>query len=401
MSRAVVVENVSKVYKHYWGPRSLLKEILFRVPSHHPFWALKEVSFEIGEGEAFGIIGDNGAGKSTLLKILTGTAFPTMGEAVVKGKVSALLELGAGFHPEFTGLENIYFNGALMGLGREDVKSRDQDIIDFSGLQEFIDKPVKTYSSGMFLRLGFAVATGFTPDVLIIDEALAVGDQRFQKKCTDRILNFKQAGKTILFCSHNLYQVRNLCDRALWLDRGRPQALGPAAEIVDLYTDHLREDQRETSGEEVAGFSMVRKKDGGGRVCWIEEVRLLDEGGQPRHEFASGETLQLEVRAHFNSDFHGTPGVAVALVRNDDLCLYATSSTMDGIKLKDAGGETFCAKMILPKIPLLSGRYHFNVVTTDQDNMQAYDIRERLESFTVRHSGNEVGITRFHHEWRV
>ena len=210
MRAAIRVSGLSKIYKLYWGPRSLFKEMFFRIPSHHALWALRDIDLEISEGEAFGLIGRNGAGKSTLLKILTGTAFPTSGSMEIQGRVSALLELGAGFHPDFSGRENIFFNGALLGYSHEEIRQREQEIIEFSELEEFIDRPIKTYSSGMYVRLGFAVVTGFDPSILIIDEALAVGDQSFQKKCTDRILHFKQVGKTILFCSHNLYQVKTL-----------------------------------------------------------------------------------------------------------------------------------------------------------------------------------------------
>ena len=181
MRPAVRVSQLSKVYKLYWGPRSLFREMLLRVPSHQPFWALREISFEVGEGEAFGIIGENGAGKTTLLQILAGATSPTSGSVNLEGKASALLELTAGFHPDFTGRQNIYFNGALAGLNRDQIRESESEIIAFSELREFIDKPVKTYSSGMYVRLGFALATGFDPSILVIDEALAVGDQRFQK----------------------------------------------------------------------------------------------------------------------------------------------------------------------------------------------------------------------------
>ena len=280
MNPLIRVCALSKVYKFYWGPRSLFKEMFLRIPAHHALWALKDISLEIEEGEAFGLVGRNGAGKSTLLKILTGTAYPTSGSVNIRGKISALLELGAGFHPEFSGRDNIYFNGALTGHSRREIERREQEIIEFSELEEFIDKPVKTYSTGMYVRLGFAVATGFDAAILIIDEALAVGDQSFQKKCTDRILGLKQAGKTILFCSHNLYQVKTLCDRALWLNRGMSQGLGPAAEIVDRFTDYLREDQRvppEGDRSEVATTQANAPDRTSREVCWIERVRLLDQ----------------------------------------------------------------------------------------------------------------------------
>jgi lipopolysaccharide transport system ATP-binding protein len=393
MTPAVDVKTLSKVYKHYWGPRSLLKEVLLGVPAHTPQWALRDVSFELTEGEAFGIVGNNGAGKSTLLKILAGTAFPTSGRAVVSGRVSALLELGAGFHPDFSGRENIYFNGALLGLARDEIQAREREIIDFSELDEFIDKPVKTYSSGMFLRLAFAVAIGFDPSVLIIDEALAVGDQHFQKKCTDRIMQFKRDRKTIIFCSHNLYQVKTLCDRALWLDRGNVVALGPAASVVDQYTNEMR-DERD-SAEKAEG----RKSAGGNTLgCLIEEVRLLNFQGQPTTEFSPGDSVRLDVRAYFSPHFKGKPGIGVSIVRNDGFHLYTVSSAGDGVDLQELEPGRFGATLIFPNIPLLSGVYHFNVVTTDQDNFQAYHVVECAASFTI-HSPQENGSVKLEYQW--
>jgi len=391
MSTAIVVSHVSKVYKHYWGPRSLLKEILLGVTSHSRQWALKDVSFELEEGEAFGVVGDNGAGKSTLLKILAGTAFPTQGDVKVSGRISALLELGAGFHPEFTGRENIYFNGALQGMSREEIKEREDEIIEFSELSEFVDKPVKTYSSGMFLRLGFAVATGFDPAILIIDEALAVGDQHFQKKCTDRIMQFRRESKTILFCSHNLYQVKTLCDRALWLDRGAVMAIDSSARVVDQYTNELRQERKPTKGE-----SFERPKDS--LDCAIERVATLDAAGRPCNDFTTGDCLRLDVWAFFGERFQGTPGIAASIVRNDGLLFYTTTSTKDGVKLLELEPGHFYGSLVFPSLPLLSGLYYFNVVTTDQENLQAYHIVERAVTFTVQ-SPTDSGSVKLEHHW--
>jgi ABC-type polysaccharide/polyol phosphate transport system ATPase subunit len=391
MSTAVVVNHVSKVYKHYWGPRSLLKEILLGVAAHSRQWALKDVSFELEEGEAFGVVGDNGAGKSTLLKILTGTAFPTAGQVKVSGRTSALLELGAGFHPEFTGRENIYFNGALQGLSREEIKEREDEIIGFSELSEFVDKTVKTYSSGMFLRLGFAVATGFDPAILIIDEALAVGDQHFQKKCTDRITQFRRDGKTIIFCSHNLYQVKALCDRALWLDRGAVMAIDSSARVVDQYTNELREERKPTDGD-----ASGRTKES--LDCAIERVAILDATGHPCNDFTTGDCLRLDVWAFFGDRFQGTPGIAASIVRNDGVLFYTTTNTKDGAKLLELEPGHFYGSLIFPSLPLLSGLYYFNVVTTDQDNLQAYHIVDRAASFTVQ-SPTDSGSVRLEHRW--
>ena len=395
MNPAVRVVGLNKVYKHYWGPRSLAKELLLGVTAHSPQWALKDVAFEVPEGQAFGVIGANGAGKSTLLKILAGTTFPTSGKAEVNGRISALLELGAGFHPEFSGRENIYFNGALMSLSRADIQQREKEIIEFSELAEFIDKPVKTYSSGMFLRLGFSVATGFSPSILIIDEALAVGDQHFQKKCTDRIMQFRRAGKTIIFCSHNLYQISTLCEQVLWLDRGVVRGLGHAASVVDMYTNELRRDLEEDNAGSSSGLTMADKEK---LDCWIDRVAVLDGEGRPAKEFRTGDTIRVDVWASFRRSFEGKPGIGVGLVRNDGLHLYTTANTIDGVDLIEEAPGSFRGSVIFPNIALLSGVYYLNVVTTDQDKLQAYHIVERAADFEVRGS-TDSGAVRLEHQW--
>ncbi len=386
--------GLGKVYKTYWGPRAVFQEIFLGRRTHHPIEALRDVSFEVGAGEAFGVVGDNGAGKSTLLKILAGTTFPSSGAVEVRGQLASLLELGTGFHPDFSGRDNIYFSGALMGLGRPEVAAREKSIVAFSELGENIDKPVKTYSTGMYVRLGFSVATGFDPDILIIDEALAVGDQNFQKKCTDRIVRFKESGKTIFFCSHSLHQVKTLCERAVWLDRGLVMAMGESHEVVERYNDYCREGK--LSGDSTA----PPERKPGGEVCWIDGVRLLDADGQAKDRFETGETLVLEIDARFSATFQGAPGVGAALVRNDGVHVYTTSTATDDARLVPVAPERFRIQLVFPELALLSGSYHFNVVTSDQHNLQAYDIWEKVCGFSVIHTGGEAGLARLRHHWR-
>jgi lipopolysaccharide transport system ATP-binding protein len=390
MTPAISVSQLSKTYKLYPGPRALFTELIFGKPSHHPLRALQNVDFQVAEGEAFGVVGNNGAGKSTLLKIITGTAFPTSGRTEAKGTVSALLELGAGFHPEFTGRENIYFNGAVMGLSRAQVEDHEKKIVEFSELGSFIDEPVKTYSSGMYLRLGFSVATGFDSSILIIDEALAVGDQRFQKKCTDRIADFRNAGKTILFCSHNLHQVKALCDRAIWLQEGTVKSLGEAVYVVDEYNSWAREPVSENHEPASIGDS---------DICWIDSVRLLDEEGTQRHHFRSDEGFHLEVEASFSESFEGSPGIGVSLVRSDGVIVYTTSTIMEAIPLTPLEGNRYTAAIAVDSGQLLAGSYYFNVVTTDDRHLQAYSIQEKVETFTVTDQSQEIGIVRLKHRW--
>ena len=384
------VENLSKIYQTYAGPRSLFKELVLRRPTHHRIEALREINFAVPSGQSFGVIGDNGAGKSTLLKILSGTTLPSGGRVEVEGTVGALLELGTGFHPDFSGRENIRFSGALMGLSGRQIRQQESDIIAFAELEQFIDQPVKIYSSGMYLRLGFSVATAFDPAVLIIDEALAVGDQAFQKKCTDRILDFRRRGKTIFFCSHNLHQVKTLCQRALWLRRGKQAALGESSEVVAAYRDFSRFRVAESV------FEPARSEEGQRQLCWVEDVKLLRPN---RGAIATGETLALEVWARFLPEFKGEPGIGIGVVRNDGRPIYVTATAFDKVALSKIGPDRYYIRAVFPKLALLQGRYHFNVVTTDQDFMQSYDAVEGVEPFTVANREPERGAVRLEHYW--
>ncbi|HSR53105.1 MAG TPA: ABC transporter ATP-binding protein [Acidobacteriota bacterium] len=395
MSWTIRARGVCKAYKQYKGPRDMLREMVLRQKRHQVLQALHPLDLEIEKGEAFGIVGDNGAGKSTLLKLICGTCFPTQGEMEVRGQVAALLELGAGFHPEFTGRANIYFTGALMGLSREEISRREPGIIAFSELQDFIDQPVKNYSSGMYLRLGFAVATGFDPDILVIDEALAVGDQGFQKKCTDRILDFHQEGKTLLFCSHNLYQVRRLCQRALWIDHGQVKAMGAADKVIDRYQDAVRERERILREKPKVAEADPHK----GAICRIEKFRLLDGHDRPCETFRHGDRLVAEADVYFREDFHGTPGLGIAVVRNDGEVIYATSSTLAGKELTRDDNGLLRGRLVFPHLTLLAGRYSLTFMATDHHNMQVYDAAEEVCPFTVDYPGSEVGIVRLQHQW--
>ena len=235
----VQAEGLTKVYRSYATPWDRLLEGITRRPRHREFRALEDVGFTLPRGEGLALIGENGAGKSTLLKILAGITAPTSGAFRVRGKIASILELGSGFHPEFTGRQNVVLNAAMLGLSQEELRRKMPDIVAFSELGDFIDQPVKTYSTGMAMRLGFSIATQVEPDVLIIDEALSVGDGYFQKKCMDRLRLFVGGGGTLLFCSHAMYYVSAFCQRALWLRHGRAEALGPTEEVVREYENFL------------------------------------------------------------------------------------------------------------------------------------------------------------------
>ncbi len=382
--------EVTKVYKSYLGPASLLKEILLGSSSHNQFTALEAVSFEVPEGGTLGIVGNNGAGKTTLLRIVIGTSTPTSGRVEVAGRVASVLELGLGFDPQFTGRRNLYFGGSLLGLSREEIASREAKIIEFSGLGEYVDQPMRTYSAGMFLRLAFSLATGVEPDVLVIDEVLAVGDGAFQKKCTERIRRFQERGCTILLCSHALHQVEELCQRALWLHRGRVQAIAPSGQVVNRYLEFSR---LESEGQ--ASGSRLDKSAEQGRICWIERAKR-----SPEHDLLhTGQDLALDIWARFLPTFPGTPAIGVALVREDRVIVYVTSNVFDDWALQQEGPDLYRARLVFPDLPLLSGRYYFNLVTTDEHGLQSYHVSEKMEPFSVVGGEEEPGLTRLAHHW--
>ncbi|MBN2232445.1 MAG: ATP-binding cassette domain-containing protein [Deltaproteobacteria bacterium] len=261
---AIRCRRLTKFYRVYPRPVDRLKEVLLRRPCHQRVEALGEVSVSIGAGETWGLIGDNGAGKSTFLKLLAGTVTPSAGELEIHGRVAALLELGSGFHPEFSGRRNIYLNAALLGLTEAEIRRREPEIIAFAELEEMIDRPVKTYSSGMYVRLAFAIATSVDPDILIIDEALAVGDNHFQRKCIARLMEFRRRGKTILFCSHSLYLINELCGLCLWLAGGTVRQAGDAAAVVAAYQSYQDRRALENGGHNGTGAVVAPVGDAGG-----------------------------------------------------------------------------------------------------------------------------------------
>src|SRR5438094_6304859 len=293
MEIAVRSVELTKQYNIYPRPADRILEMITRRPRHTVFPALQDVTFEVEKGEAIGIIGQNGAGKSTLLKLLCGVTRPTSGKIESFGTITSILELGTGFHPEFSGRDNAALNAAILGLGPAEVKQRLPAILEFSELGTFLDRPVKTYSSGMYMRLAFSVAVNVDPDILVIDEALAVGDGHFQKKCVDRIREFQQQRKTILFCSHALYHVTSICRRSLWLDHGSVMRYGPTLDVVHEYESFLLQRDRalpasEGEPERERPFSPVRFRD----------IIVCDSSGSPRDLFERGEDIQFRVSVH-------------------------------------------------------------------------------------------------------
>jgi len=319
------------------------------------FWALEDVSFEVRKGEAFGIIGQNGAGKSTMLKHLSGIMQPTRGRIDVHGRLSALIEIGAGFHPDLTGRENVFLNGTILGMGRREIRAKFDEIVAFAGLEEFIDTPVKRYSSGMFARLGFSVAAHLDPDILVIDEVLSVGDYLFQRKGIEKMTSVVKGGATVIFVSHNLAAVADLCERTLLLDHGRVASLGPTREVIRDYLTAGRAEGRET----------------GDRPAWVSGLALHDaEGPTVRFESGSEAWLEVEVRAR-----EVTRRVAVVLDLRDENFyeIFNTSSERLGAPPVDlAPGETRRFRFRL-RLHLATGTYHMAVLLYRYDVQHEYD----------------------------
>jgi lipopolysaccharide transport system ATP-binding protein len=389
--RSVVATGVGKAYRRYARPFDRALEWLGGGQRHELFWAIRDASFEVERGGALGLVGDNGAGKTTLLAMLAGAATPNEGQLAVSGRRSAILELGAGFHPEFTGRENIHLVGVAQGMSRGEIAGRSDEIIDFSGLGDFIDQPVRTYSSGMFLRLAFSIATAADPDVLIVDEALAVGDQRFQLKCTERIADYVGGGGTLVFCSHNLYQVKKLCRQALWIDHGNVQAHGPSAEVCDLYTDRAR--ARVLAGHTGTGD--------GPSMLQVARVEAVDRQGRALSQIETGDPVTVRVWMRRLPGSEIEPGCAVGIVRGDGLVCYVASTELDGARLQDLGGDEFYVALHFPQLSLFGGTYHVNVATIDSRRpLIMLDVREGEAPFSIVNSKTDWGVCRLPHEWR-
>ena len=381
---AISVDGVSKYFRLYHEKNQYLKTAMLRGrrARFEEFWALKGVSLEIPTGSTFGIIGSNGSGKSTLLKCLAGILTPDEGTITHHGHVVALLELGAGFHPDLSGRENVYLNGAILGMTRGEIEKKFDDIVEFSGLEQFIDTPVKNYSSGMTVRLGFAIAINVDPEILIIDEVLAVGDASFQLRCLEKIEEFRKAGKTVVFVSHGLDQVVKLCHTVAWLDKGVIKMVGPANEVVNEYSG-MSYGAEETEEGEIG-------KRWGSHEIEISKVELLDETGSEPRVFVTGK--QMTVRIHYNAH---TPlddviaGLRITLPLGTNV--WGANSKRRGVLFPQLFGEGHI-DLHIPKLPLLEGSYDLTINLADISEIHEYDhwdcrIRFDVAQFNVFDEG--------------
>jgi ABC-type polysaccharide/polyol phosphate transport system ATPase subunit len=412
---AIELSHVSKLYRRYSARRfatlksALLGRSLLReLQPDETFMALKDVSFRVPKGSAFGVIGRNGSGKSTALKLVAGITKPTSGAVRVDGRVSALIELGAGFHPEISGRENVFINGIMLGLSKREIEKRFDDIVEFAELRDFIDAPVKTYSSGMYMRLGFAVAINVNPDVLLVDEVLAVGDEAFTHKCLDRFRDFRRRGKTVLLVTHALGLVERLCDEAVWLDGGEKHAEGDSKRVVDAYLTAVdRSEDRSLAATSAAAvrssslapaanmFQATEGRWGSGDVE-IGDVTLVAQNGEPSFVFPTGDpmSIRLSVRA---AQPTGDFVFGIGIFNADGVCCFGTNTELEQMQPDRLSGEADVTFSI-ESLDLVEGTYKLDVAVHKRDGAP-YDYHRLLYTFRVTSRSHDVGIFRPRHHW--
>jgi ABC-type polysaccharide/polyol phosphate transport system ATPase subunit len=391
---AIVVEDLWKNFRLYHEKNQYIKAAALRGrrAKYEEFWALQGVSFEIPFGSTFGIIGSNGSGKSTLLKCLAKILVPNKGSVTVNGRLSALLELGAGFHPELTGRENVFLNGAILGMTRKDIAAKYDEIISFSGLEKFIDTPVKNYSSGMVVRLGFAIAANVEPEILLIDEVLAVGDQSFQQRCLEKIEAFRQDGRTIVFVSHGLSQVTQLCAEAAWIDRGNLKMVGDAMKVVAEYTGVSHDALPKVEGE-------LGERWGSGEVQ-ITQVEFLDSTGKPLPLVTTGKPVTI--RVHFDAFSPiKNPVVGIRVTHLHGPIVWGANTKRRAAFISEMHGPGYI-DIVIPDAPFLEGTYDLTVAISDKTEVHAFDHWEKRIRFDVhQHDVFDEGYVTVESTWDV
>ena len=390
MKRLLQLQGIGKDYAKVdsrGGRLRLVADLLGGRPAAHVFRALDDVTLELNRGESLGVIGENGAGKSTLLKIVAGVIKPTRGTIAVNGRVGALLELGSGFHPEYTGRANIDLAATLLGLGPAEINARRDEIIAFADIGQHIDDPIKHYSSGMVVRLGFAVATTLSPDILITDEVLAVGDESFQKKCVAWMERYLEDGGTLIMCSHSMYHVQKLCRHALWLKDGRVERSGAAADVTQAYLA-FHEEKR---------AAIQRPPQGAGASAAAGYYRLRSVEIAPGE--SAPESAPLVVRGDIDSPDGRAPVVLIGIVRADGTPVYGVATDMDGVAPRASAANRYAFELEFPALPLLPGKYFIRAHVLDPEGVRMFDTVEK--TLVVTGSSREFGLVRIAHRWRV
>jgi ABC-type polysaccharide/polyol phosphate transport system ATPase subunit len=395
MTSAISIENVSKKFRLYQEKNQYLKTTLLRGgrSRYEDFWAVQDMSFEIPVGSTFGIIGSNGSGKSTLLKCLAGILTPDKGTLTVNGRLSALLELGAGFHPELSGRENIFLNGAILGMTQKEISIRLDDIVEFSGLDHFIDTPVKNYSSGMVVRLGFSIAANVEPEILLIDEVLAVGDAEFQQRCYEKIERFRQDGRTIVLVSHGLSQIEQMCDTVAWLEKSHLKELGSSFEVVQKYNGASHHAiQREESDEEIGD------RWGTGEAT-ITKVELI-KSGAAASLFTTNE--DMKIRVHYDAPTGINDAVVgIRITHLHGMNVWGTNTKRKGTSIPRLEGKGF-VDLDIPQLRLLEGTYDLTIALSDTAEVNAFDHWEKRVRFDVHQVGTfDEGVAALDGLWTI
>lgn len=393
---SISVEDVNKDFRLYERPQDRLLELFTRRPRHRDFHVLQDISFTVREGKSLGIVGDNGAGKSTLLKLLVGTLQPSSGTIDIHGQVAALLELGAGFHPEFTGRRNIYLNASLLGVPDHDIEALEEEIIEFSELPDFIDRPVKTYSSGMYVRLAFSIATLVRPDVLVIDEALSVGDMAFQKKCVRRMNEFRAQEKTMVFCSHSMYHVQELCDMAIWLEQGRIRQIGKSEDVVAAYEDYCNGKRVHTRPSEPLQSSEEKPQ----KDCVIRRTTVRNLAGEEisRVEPLQDIILESEVEVLVD-DAYGYFGFALMKDLEEIMSAYLAMDRPEVEHGPFRKGEVLTVQVRLSHMTLRTGAFHVLAGVAEDSGLLWYETRLSHE-ITIE-PGKGIGAYVMPSEWSI
>lgn len=400
---AVQLDDVSKMYPIYKNPKDRLKQSLWlgKHKFYHEFWALKHMTLSIPQGQTVGIVGRNGSGKSTLLQILAGTLTPTGGQVRVEGKVAAILELGSGFNPELNGRENAAMHGAIMGLSQREIAAAMPRIEQFAEIGDFIDQPVKTYSSGMFVRLAFACAVNVNPDILIVDEALAVGDMKFQLKCINKMKAFKKSGKTIIYVSHDTYSVRNFCDTCIWLMDGSIHMSGDVQTVTDKYDDFMKRTAETDEGNDIKEQDKSKPEPPHDQLVRIDKITFVDENGIAKQDFDFSEPLTAAVDYTVYGNIPGlVGGVAIFDKQNNYVC--GLNTKLDHYQIPDTPGQ-YTLKVHYQDIKLLPGTYYIDVAFFESSAIVLLDHKSRYDYFRIHADGEYFaeGITYIPHRWEA